>query len=129
MKDNAQVLKREKAIMALLSEPTIRQAAVKAGVSEVTIYRWLQDKEFNEAFKNARKMTLSQTIARLQQSTTEAVETLRTVMGDEEAPASSRVSAAKTVLDTAFKAHEMEDLVAQVEEMQRYIKELKAARK
>ena len=39
-----------------------------------------------------------------------AVETLEAVMGNGEAPASSRVSAAKTVLDAALKAVELEEV-------------------
>jgi DNA-binding MurR/RpiR family transcriptional regulator len=131
MEDNFQKLniKQEKAIMALLTEPTIRKAAEKAGVGETTLYRWMQEESFDQAFKEAKKMALAQTISRLQQTTTNAVETLKSVMENEDSPASSRVSAAKTVLEMAFKAYEMEDLAAQIEEMQQYIEEVKAAAK
>ena len=46
----------------------------------------------------------------MQQATGEAVETLRQVMQDPEAPASAKVSAARTILETAVKAVELEDL-------------------
>ena len=49
-------------------------------------------------------------IVQVQRATAEAVETLRAVMHDSESPASARVSAAKTILDTAIKAVELEDL-------------------
>ncbi|MFJ5625578.1 phBC6A51 family helix-turn-helix protein [Peribacillus loiseleuriae] len=122
-------LKQEKVIMALLTEPTHSQAAKKAGVGETTLYRWLDDEEFNKAFKDARRKAFSQSISHLQQATASAVETLKDVMENEESPASSRVSAAKTVLEMAFKAYEMEDLVAQIDEMQQYIEEVKVAAK
>lgn len=131
MEDKSQMLnlKQTKAIMALLSESTIKQAAEKAGIGETTLYRWLQEKEFDEAFKNTRRMALSQTVARLQQTTTSAVDALRSVMEDMEAPASSRVTAAKTVLEMAFKVYEMETLASQIEEIQQYIEETKVANK
>ena len=46
----------------------------------------------------------------MQQATGEAVETLRQVMQDPEAPASAKVSAARTIPETAVKAVELEDL-------------------
>lgn len=118
--------KQEKAIMSLLIEPTIRKAAESAGVGETTLYRWLQEKEFDKAFKEARKQALTQTISRIQQSSTNAVETLNEIMGDREAPPSSRVTAARTVLEMAFKAFELEDLAEKFEEMEQYIQEAKA---
>jgi DNA-binding MurR/RpiR family transcriptional regulator len=118
--------KQEKAIMALLTEPTIRQAAERAGVGETTLYRWLQEEVFSHAFREARKMALSQTISRLQQTTTKAVDTLEAIMNDDTASASSRVTASKTVLEMAFKAFEVEDLATKVEELQKYIEEAEA---
>lgn len=128
MKENQSNLstKQEKAILALLTEPTIRQAAEVSGVGETTLYRWMQEKEFNQAFKDARKQAFSQTISRLQQATTDAVQTLRDIMTSADAPASSRVTAAKTVIEMAYKAYEMEDLAAELEEIKNYIEETKA---
>ncbi|MEH7440477.1 hypothetical protein V7182_23805 [Neobacillus drentensis] len=126
MKEQTINPKQEKAIAALLTEPTIQLAAEKAGVGETTLYRWMKEETFDKAFKEARKSALSQTISRLQQTTTDAVNTLKSVMENEEAPASSRVTAAKTVLEMAFKAYELEDLASKVEEMEQYLQEVKA---
>jgi len=118
-------LKQEKVIMSLLTEPTYSQAAKKAGVGETTLYRWLDDETFNRAFKNARRKSFSQSISHLQQATALAVETLKDVMEDKESPASSRVTAAKAVIEMAYKAYEVEDLAYQIEQMQQYIEKLK----
>jgi hypothetical protein len=115
--------KQEKAIMALLIEPNLKQAAETIGIGETTLWRWMQDAEFEKAFRDARRRALSQTISRLQQSTTQAVDTLTAIMVNDENPASSRVTAAKTVLEMAFKAYEVEDLAVKVEEMEEYIEE------
>ncbi|MDP4086803.1 MAG: hypothetical protein Q8934_19745 [Bacillota bacterium] len=117
--------KQEKAIAALISEPTILLAAEKTGASEATIHRWLRDESFNKAYKESRRALISQTISSLQQTTNQAVNTLREVMGNGDAPASSRVQAARTILEMAFKAYEMEDLAARVEELETYISEVK----
>jgi hypothetical protein len=121
MKDKTPKLdpKQEKVIVALLTEPTYRQAAKKAGVGETTIYRWLQDEEFDLAYKEARNQAFNQTISRIQQSTSNAVTTLNEVMEDKESPASSRVTAAKTVLEMAIKAHEIEKVISRMDEIEK----------
>ncbi len=51
MQDTAQKLtpKQEKAITALLSQPTIEAAAASLGINPATVHRWLQDPAFTEA--------------------------------------------------------------------------------
>ncbi len=102
--------KQELAIAALLRAPTIAAAAKEAGISEATLFRWLQRPDFDEAYRQARQAAVDQAIAGLQQATGEAVKTLRQVQTDSEAPASSRVTAAKTVLEMALKLRESEEL-------------------
>ena len=57
MKEHNSILdiKQEKAIIALLKEPTITRAAKSAGIGETTLYRWLKEDEFEQAFREARK--------------------------------------------------------------------------
>ena len=57
-------------------------------------------------------------IAGLQAATGEAVECLRAVMRDDSAPAGSRVSAAKAVLDGAIAGVELVELATRVEEIE-----------
>ena len=118
---------QERAILALLSQPTTRKAASAVGIDEATLWRWLQDKEFHAAYMKARRETVSRSIARLQQCTTEAVNTLRSVMKDQTAPASARVMAAKTTLDYAMKAVELEDLAERVAELEATLKQEEGA--
>ena len=47
-------------------------------------------------------------------------------MEDKESPASSRVTAAKTVIEMAYKAYEMEDLAGELDEIKQFIQENKA---
>ena len=102
--------KQEQAIIALLTESTISAAAARVGIGEVTLWRWLQREEFQAEYKRARREAVSQAIAAIQQASAEAVQTLRDIMADSEASASSRVAAAKAVLELALKAVELEDI-------------------
>jgi hypothetical protein len=106
--------KQEALISALLTTPTLADAAHTAGIGEVTAWRWLKDATFQATYRDARRAVVQHAIAQVQRATGEAVETLRSVMQDAEAPASARVSAARVVLETAVKAVEVEDLEARI---------------
>jgi Tfp pilus assembly protein FimT len=113
--------KKERAIMAMLTAPTMKQAADQAKIGETTLFRWLKTPDFQQDYRKARRQALDQTISRLQQATTHAVNTLQDVMVDELAPHSSRVSAAKAILDISFKAFELDDLGARIESLERQL--------
>ena len=57
---------------------------------------------------------MSQAMAHLQHVSGEAVETLRTIMQDNQTPSSARVTAARVILDMSIKAMEMEDLEVRI---------------
>jgi alpha-beta hydrolase superfamily lysophospholipase len=103
--------KQDEAIVALLMMSTIAEASKRVGVGERTLFRWLQrDTAFQAAYREARRQAVQQAIARIQRATSTAVTTLEAVMRDPDKPSSSRVSAARVVLEMALKAIEFEDL-------------------
>src|SRR5262245_63304457 len=99
--------KQEQTIAALLTVPNLADAAHHAGIGERTLLRWLKETAFQASYREARRQVVQQAIVQVQRATREAVETLRSVMQDAEAPASAKVSAAKTILETAVKAVEL----------------------
>lgn len=110
--------KQARAIEALLSEPTTRAAAKAAGVSEATIWRWLAEPGFAAAHREARGRLLKSTLTALQSASADAVLCLRDIFKNEEAPASVRVNAAKSVIElslTARKVLEVEERLAYLE--------------
>ncbi|WP_230877191.1 hypothetical protein [Paenibacillus macerans] len=111
--------KKELAALALITERTIGEAAGKAGIGEATLWRWMQEDGFQELWREMKRQAVGRAISKIQQSATMAVETLEDVMGNRKAPAMARVMAAKTVLDTALKAVEIEDLTARLEALER----------
>jgi hypothetical protein len=107
--------RKEQAISALLLHATLSEAAAALAVDESTLRRWLrEDTAFQTAYREARRAVVQQAIVQVQCATGEAVETLRSVMQDAEAPASARVSAAKAMLETAVKGIEIEDLEVRI---------------
>jgi hypothetical protein len=110
--------KQERAIIALLQGGT-EQAARAANVGPRTLYRWQNEPSFQAALWKARRAAFSQSSARLQQASGAAVSTLLKIMVDPNAPASTRVRAADSVLDHGAKALELEDIEARVAELER----------
>jgi hypothetical protein len=109
----------ERAILALLEHTTIEKAAAAIGISDVTLWRWLQQEEFQARLRLARRQAYSQSVARLQQASSAAVGTLLRVMTDQTAPAASRVRAADSVLDHAANATDVDDLEARIRDLER----------
>lgn len=111
--------KKEEAILALLSQRNVEDAARVVGIAPRTLYRWMNVPDFDAAYRTARRAAFSQSTARLQQMSTAAVSTLGKIMVDPKAPAASRVRAADTVLAHAARAIELEDIEARVLELER----------
>jgi len=107
--------KQDKALAALLSEATIAAAAAKVKVGERTIHTWLGEPAFADAYRSARRQAVQHAIARLQQASTDAVNVLCAVMVDTDAPPSTRIAAAKTVLEHAIQGVELDDLAARLD--------------
>ena len=112
---------QERAISALLVHPTMAQAAAAAGIGEVTLWRWLQIYEFREQYRKARREAVSRAVGQLQGACSVAVTALTDISQDVNAPASSRVSAARTVLELALKGVELEDLAVRVDELEQQV--------
>jgi hypothetical protein len=104
----------EQIIVALLEHPTQEKAAAAAGISTVTLWRWLRKPKFRKALLQARREAYSQAVARLQQGSAAAAATLLRVMCDGTATASARVRAADKVLGHAARVMENEDLEVRV---------------
>ena len=110
--------KQGAALVALLNNPTVREAAKAAKLSEATLWRYLRDEDFRARYQEARRDLLSQTALRLQSDATYAAKVLRDIAEDTEAPASARVSAARAILDSAIKAAEVEDLLPRLQALE-----------
>jgi hypothetical protein len=111
--------KKEEAIVALLTQKNIEEAARSIGIGSATLLRWLKDPDFDKAYREARRAAFRQSVARLQQASGAAVTTLLKLMIDPATPPSTKARAADSVLDHSAKAIELEDIEARVSELER----------
>ncbi len=115
--------------MALLSSKNVEEAARAASVTPRTLYRWMNEPEFDAAYRAARRQAYGQSISRLQHGSTAAATTLLKVMVDVATPPSTRVRAAEAVLSHAAKAIEIEDLDARLKELEMAVEANKGGRR
>ncbi len=113
--------KQEQALAALLTHRSMKEAALAAGVSETTLWRYTRDDKFSRRLRAARREAFDHTVTQLQAASGEAVAVLRELMAKEDAPAAARISAARTVLDYAARAVERDELKGRIDELEKFI--------
>ena len=111
--------RKEAAIAALLSQRNHEEAARVAGVSKRTLNRWLKMPDFQAAYREARRATMYQSNARMQQASSAAVSALLKVMVDPSSPASARLRAADCILARGNQGLESEDLHVRLAALER----------
>ena len=111
--------KQERALVALLDCGEIKKAAEIAEVGEVTLWRWLQSPDFQARYRAARRQLVETAIAQLQSDCTIAARVLREVAEDREAPASSRVAAARAIIEQSVSAVQLTDLQERLEVLEK----------
>ncbi len=102
--------------MALMSTSTLKDAAAQAKVSEVTLWRWLQDEDFAKAYRTARRQVVERAVAEMQATCGDAVETLKRNLNCRNE--SVAVRAAQIILDQAIKGVELIDLQERIERLE-----------
>ena len=110
---------QQRAILALLQEPSIAKAARTAGVGNRTLHNWLDDPKFVAAFRRAKRHVFEQAIGLTHRYTALAVNTLAKVMVDPSAPYAPRVTAASAILRFSRDTIELEDIQERVEILER----------
>lgn len=112
-------LNRENIAMCILTCSSYGEAAKKAGVSDSTLYRLRNNPEFKQVINQVKKSIFQDTMQKAQGYCMESLEVLRNIMNDPAATDSSRVSAARTVLELGLNSAEQEMIVSKIEELER----------
>jgi DNA-binding transcriptional MerR regulator len=107
---------QENALNALLASASISDAAIKCGLSEKTLRRYLDDAEFQKEFRSARRMVFEQNIVRLQSLHTGAVDALERNLNCENP--SVEVRAAQIIIEGNRKDFETLDILTRLEKIE-----------
>jgi hypothetical protein len=104
----------DEAIAALLTRPSVEEAARTIGVEPKTLRRWMRVPEFQAAYLQARREAVTQALARMQQGSGAAASVMFKLMVDASAPPAVRLRAAEWLVQNAIKGIELEDIEARV---------------
>src|ERR1700728_3306666 len=91
--------KKELAIAALLNHRNIEEAARAIDIGPATMLRWMKEPDFDAAYREARRQSVHQSVARMQQATGAAGVTILKLMTDPNVPPAVRLRAAECVFD------------------------------
>jgi AcrR family transcriptional regulator len=92
-------------LTALACGATVEAAARNAGVSQATVYRRLQDRDFQQRVQQVRSDMVQRTAGMLTAAAMEAVKTLLELQ-KAPAPAAVRLGAARSVIELGTKLRE-----------------------
>ena len=106
--------KLEEAIAALLTRPSVDEAARTIGVEPKTLRRWMRVPEFQASYLRVRREAVTQALARMQQGSGAAATVIFKLMVDANVPASVRLRAAECLFQNAIKGVEIEDIEARL---------------
>ncbi len=109
--------KQETFLTALLTAPTVAEAARIAKVNDTTARRWLSQPHIRAAWLDMRRQVVDQALMSVQSATRAAVATLLDCLKPKY-PAGVRVRAATAILETAIRTVEIGDLAARIEELE-----------
>jgi hypothetical protein len=114
--------KQQEGIIALLNEPTVKKAATVAQVDEKTLYRWMNEPAFGDAYRRARRQAFAQAIAMSQKFAPVALQALAKIVMDEKQPTSCRVSAASAILKFSRESLELDDLASRLDAVEAQVR-------
>ncbi|MDL2294077.1 helix-turn-helix domain containing protein [Ruminococcaceae bacterium OttesenSCG-928-D13] len=111
--------KKAAALQAVLESVTLKDAAVKAGISRTTLYRYMHDdEEFKAALADEMGGMLSTAKDALQKAMLPATGALYRMVAGEDTPDANKISACRAVLDYALKLTETEDVIKRLEHLE-----------
>jgi len=115
--------KQRKAIEALLTCGNVSSAALAAGVSRETIYRWAKKDCFLEALRAGSRQALDDLSRLLLALGETAIATLKIAMEDDSIPAATKVRAADVVFSRLLQFRELVSLEERIDKLERTIKD------
>jgi hypothetical protein len=114
------------AIIGLLTQRNLEDAARSAGIGLATLRRWQDLPEFDKAFRRARRQAFGQQITRLQAASSAAVTTLHKLLVDPGTAHAVKARAAYYIITLGNKAIEIDDIEQRLAELERAAEETKS---
>lgn len=112
--------KKRKAITAILTYPTLQQAAAAIGIGERQLHRWQQEPEFKAALKEAEADLIQAAGIRLTAGLTSALDALAALIDGAQSEAVKR-AAANDWMNQQFRNQELRTLAERIDALERTV--------
>lgn len=110
--------KQQKALAALLSQPTKEKAAEVAGICSKTLSRYLEDQEFLREYKRASLSLVDDATRQIQRSMSSAIIRLRRIVESDDEATTNHIQAARALLEYGLRYTEFADILRELEEVE-----------
>lgn len=112
---------QHKFLVAYVTTTTLGDAAKQAGIAYNTAYKYLEDPEFQKAYRIFRSSNLRQLSSKLEAHSLNAINVLVEIMNDESVFPSTRVNAANKIIQLNIEVNQNENLLNRIEEIEKWI--------
>jgi len=109
-------------ILDLAVNGNVKRACQVAGISEKTGHNWLKDEDFNKTLHDIRETLVSRSLNSLMMSLDKAVNAVIRILEDERTSTTSKLSAARLIIENSLKFREQQTLLQRVEEIEKQMK-------
>lgn len=106
--------RQQRAIIALLSTKSITEAAAQIGVTEKTIYQWMNQPAFKAGLISAEGEIIDRATRRLLTLHDQAINVFDEIMGDDDCAPGTKLRAAQSILDYLLKLRELRNVEARL---------------
>lgn len=107
---------QNRALIGLLTTRTHKEAAAKAGISVRMLNNYLNDDKFNKAYSKATRRLVDDATRNMHKALDPSLNALIDMVGDKNEPGSTRVAAARTILEYTLKYTEFNDILKAIDE-------------
>ena len=105
-----------KAIEALMTHPTKKDAAKAAGISDVTLRKYLSNEEFQEEYRKAFTGLVTEATRQAQKALSPALSALSDIVKDKDESSTARIAAARSLLEYGLRLTEFSDILREMDE-------------
>lgn len=116
-------MNKENIAFHILTSKSLNEAAEKSGVSVSALYRMRKRPDFQKVFDEVKNNLFQDTMNKAQVYSLNMLEVLKTIAYDKTATDSSRVSAARTVLELGLQSRNTEIVQNEVRELKRMMED------
>lgn len=110
--------KKERALVALLSCPTAREAARVAGIHESTLRTYWKDPAFVQEYRKRCATMLEQATDRAKAAVVPAVERLAGIIADDKQQPQTHIAACRAMIEYTLRLYEASDVEHRLRELE-----------